>query len=469
MAFSMTREDYESDALSTMTNFIAQEIYRLAVIRQYPDDYSRICRLSRCVENRLAPLRDSVFDSVIDNLAARAVNLIVWGAEAEEFHQQIGEILNSNNDHDDANEAAELIASALTLLNTVFREHEAFPCAIPHQYPPALLSTCFDYFAALDYYHGLAFYPQPNAARNQVTVISAPYFALRPYSKNTVHQSREIIQRIPVPATALASQKGGTRVIEADVPDLFESWIELDFMNPVDEIDYTTELRFRVDMAEPLSDIQVDKLLAQFRLALAAAQRHNRAARMLLAENEAALVEAYRIPRLQTVEYNTLKALYKAELPGLNTSQNAKDYLCGLIIYHQQYVKVRGSDEDITVSWENNADGQTLLTRASHVSAQLSDKYGERGFSAPTLSKGVKLVSKVFHRYLDEFQAGRVQFTVRLNGDQQRKLEQQPSVPDERLHPDDIKQVNEIIARRRKQGRHAQVKQRANGSFVIIG
>ncbi|MBD1559929.1 hypothetical protein HC752_23680 [Vibrio sp. S9_S30] len=89
----------ESNALSDVTNFIAQEIYKLAVIRQYPNECSWILNLSLSISNRLAHLYGEGLDSMLDALKNELVDLIVFGATKAVFEEEVCRVLRENDVH----------------------------------------------------------------------------------------------------------------------------------------------------------------------------------------------------------------------------------------------------------------------------------------------------------------------------------------------------------------------------------
>ena len=91
------REREESNALSDVTNFISQEIYKLAVIKQYPNEYSEIFNLARNITKELTHLFDQGCDPELEALRDTLVDLIVHGATKSDFEGYVCSVLRIKN------------------------------------------------------------------------------------------------------------------------------------------------------------------------------------------------------------------------------------------------------------------------------------------------------------------------------------------------------------------------------------
>lgn len=483
----MEKQDEECDALSEVTNFIAQEIYKLAAIKQFPEECSRICSLSQLISHRLAHLFEQGFDSELEALKNELLNLIVFGATRNDFEAAVGDILREdieelltsckrkqvlvsevkNASFDYEAHEREIKVAAFDVAREVFSKNRGFKSQIPHKYPPCVFGYRYDYLVALEYLYGLSYHSQLNERTNTITVIRPPYESFRPYAKKIFDQCKCIEKQFPVPDTALSKQTGP---IQCDSEDALEAWMAMSIPiqdQPFDIVSKNTELRFKLDLTEPLTNDELDRVLARLRSQISVAQYHNSVANMLLAESEAELIKAHKTPRLETVNFLEMKRLHKASLPDLNSVQQAKAYLCGLIFISEHFLRTTQSENTVTFTWGKNEDGLSTLARYGSISVNLSKIHGEEGFSAGSIESGYKLVKKVFSQHLREFQFGRVQFNTRLNSQQKAKLKSIEPVRLERLHPDDLSRVQELIAKHKEKGRLASVKPQSNGSYVI--
>jgi hypothetical protein len=454
------RHDHnERDALSEIINFIAQEAYKLAVIKQFPDDFSRICTLCRKVERKLNLLYGNGYDSMLQYLTREVVNHIVLRKEKVLFEECVVDILSK--EYFLSNDLRLEVPKEILELYDV---HADFQCCIPHKYEPFILGTKFDYYEALEYFYGLAFNPERKG--NTTIFTQAPYFSIRPYADRIVDRVQCETKEIDVPDTALSKNKGVGRVIYQG-PDVIESWMELGMLPVVSAVDYTTQLHFHVNLSAPITNADLDRIIARLRGDISSVQRNNRDAKIQLAETETELIAAYRTPNLETVDYLTMAEMHKASLPNLKSAENAKDYLCGLILLDEHWVKVKELDDSVSVFWKTNTDGVSILKRRGHLSLKLGNIHREGGFSPAMIERGSKALSKIIHRYTADFQEGRVQFNVRLNTLQRKILNTQESVRLERLHINDRSKVEKEIIYNRNRGRHTSVKARRNGSYVL--
>lgn len=481
------REREECDALSDVTNFIAQEIYKLAVIKQYPNEYSGIFNLARNITKELTHLFDQGFDPELEALRDALVDLIVHGATKSDFEGYVSSVLrikninqlefgsvthnlestdNSDEPFDYEKHEHEIKEAAFGVAKQIFFKNRGFKTTIPHKYPPSVIGYRYDYHEAFEYYYGLYYHSQVDSKTNTTTFYHAPYESFRPYADRIIDQSKCIEREFQVPDTALSKKESLTY----SNSEALQPLCSMDLLRgeqPKESVIKTTEIRFRLDLSEPLSNEELDRALARLRSAISSAQYRNSVASMLLAESEAELIQAYNIPSLKHVEHTEFKRLHKVSLPELNSPHQAKAYLCGLIVLFEHYVRVNSSSDSLSFSWGKNEDGLSTLLRFGAVSIDLSKVHGEEGFSAGSVEKGYKLVKAVFNSHIREFQFGRVQFNARLNAKQREKLKGLDPVRLERLHPDDVSRVQEEIERLKRKGRQAFVKAQINGSYII--
>ncbi|WP_201508317.1 hypothetical protein [Psychrobacter alimentarius] len=480
------RKEQECDALSEVTNFIAQEIYKLAVLKKYPKEYNKIFNLSQSIIKELTHLfGESILD--LETLKATLVDLIVHGATDSDFERNVSSILkidninkleldsfidnsentdNSDKPFDYEKHEHEVKVTAFNVTKQIFFKNKGFKTTITHKYPPSIIGYKYDYHEALEYYYGLYYHSQIDNKTNTMTFYHPPYRSFRPYIDRIIDQSKCIEQEFQVPTTALSRKEALT----CSSSELLQSSCAMTLwrgQQPKESVIKTTEIRFRLDLSEPISNKELDRALAHLRSVISYAQYHNAGASMLLAETETELIQAYNIASLKCVEHTEFKRLHKVSIPKLDSPHQAKTYLCGLIVLFEHYVRVKSSSDSISFSWVKNEDGLTTLSRFSAVSIELSKTHGEEGFSAGSVEKGYKLVKAVFEKHISDFQFRRVQFNARLNTRQRDKLKGLDPVRLEDLHPNDVDKVKEEIEKLKKKGRQASVKAQINGSYIV--
>lgn len=412
----ISQETQKEHALSEITNFIAQEIYRIAVMEHYPDDYYSIQNLSNNVWDKFQSLRDQGIDNLIDNLTSEIINHIVFQRDEDNFDINIKEMIDDEGEcllalvgspdteivanYDYLKHENELKKNVFQIAKELFLEHRNFSCNIPHKYPPHILSCTFDYKLALEHYHGLFFLPMEKG--NTITFTSAPYFSLRPYSTKNISRFKVIIEKVEISNQAL-SKKLQTVIEEVDCtePDLLESYVSLDFakrLNPYNSINYAKKLRCELDTSNPLSEKEIDKFFSQLRAEIVSIQYKNKQCKLLMAESKEELISAYRIPELKSNDWVQIEKLHKVEMPNLETPSHAKNYLLGLILAHRDYINKKNRKLN-----GKGGDGLNLSDRADFLSQELAKNHGEKGFTASMINKGYKLVRKAINSHINDF------------------------------------------------------------------
>lgn len=483
---ALHKEKERCNALSDVTNFIAQEIYKLAVIKQYPNEYSEIFNLAQNITKEFTDQFGQGDFLELEALRDELVDLIVLGATKSDFEESVSSVFRIENIHQlefsSVNDRLENTDNSDDSLDYEKREHEIKVAAygvakqiffkkrdfkkttIPHKYPPRVIGYRFDYHEALNYFYGLYYHAQVGS--KTTTFFLPPYESFRPYANRIVDQSKCIEQEFQVPDTALSKKKSFT-CSNDEVAGALCLMLMLRGEQPVNSVIKATEIRFRLDLSEQLSNEELDRVLDRLRSVISSAQFRNSGANMLLAENEAELIQAHNFPSLKCAEHTEFKRIHKVSLPELNSPHQAKAYLCGLIMLFKHFVRVNSSSDSLSFLWGKNEDGLSTLSRFDAVSKELSKLHGEEGFSAGSVEKGYKLVKEVFNNHINEFQFGRVQFNTRLNANQRGKLKGLEPVRLEWLHPDDVSSVQKEIERLKSKGYQASVKAQINGSYII--
>ncbi|MFB2853114.1 hypothetical protein, partial [Aeromonas veronii] len=99
----------QQNEMMDIAHFISQEAYRLAVIKQYPEDVSRIYNLSKSVRYEILKLfkKNTNIDYAIESIILCAVCYIVTKPPFDEFKNEIRYLINrwwgieSEDDNDD--------------------------------------------------------------------------------------------------------------------------------------------------------------------------------------------------------------------------------------------------------------------------------------------------------------------------------------------------------------------------------
>lgn len=457
-------------ALADITKFIAQEIYKIAVLYQYPNEYNKVFNLAQSITEELADLFGQDFDLELEALIDTLINLIVHRATEPEFKEQVSKALwgddinqqtinctthkqddieNSNPLFEYEKHECEIKMAALDIANKIFSNNRDFNTGIPHIYPPSVIGHWFDYYQALEHYYGLSYIPQqkPKTEKEEIyTYEKAPYRTTRPYADRKIEESHYVTHELPLAISSAEDSGDG---------------------QPIQAVKKIVEIRFRLDLSEPLTNEIVEKVFTRWRISISNAQSINKASSMLCAQSNANSIQARKTPHLACMDITELEWSLAPFLPELDSPFQAKNYLCGLITLFEHYVRATPSPNPRSFSWNKNDDRLTITSRFDVVSKKLSKIHGEDGFSAGSIENGYKLVNSVFKRHIGEFQKGRVQFNISLNKKQRDKLKKLKPVPLENLHESDVVRVQEEIKSHQKKGNQASVKIQENGSYVI--
>ena len=411
----ISQDIQKEHALSEITNFIAQEIYRLAVMEHYPENYSKIKGLSKKIWDKFLNLRDQGIDNLIDNLSSEILDNIVFQIDEDNFDINIKKIIDDEGkcvlalvgspdtkivtNYDYLEHENELKKNAFKTAKEIFLEYRGFNCNIPHKYPPYILSFTFDYRDALEHYDGLSFLQKKQG--NKISIMSPPYFSIRPYSTENISRIKVITEEIEIPNQALSKNLDTVIELDTNTQDLLESYIDLDIyrsLNNCNSVTYISKLRCELDTSKPLSDKEIDKFFSHLRSEIVSIQHKNRQYRLLTAENQQELIDAYQIPQLKCDNWEKIEKLHKIELPDLNTSYHAKNYLLGLVLAHEHYM----NKKKCKLSGKRD-DGLKLSDRADFLSQELAKKHGRKGFTASMINKGYKLVRKAINNHINDF------------------------------------------------------------------
>ncbi|EGQ9820088.1 hypothetical protein [Vibrio alginolyticus] len=475
------RDEHELEtrqALIDVNNFIAQEAYRLAVIKQYPEDYTRIVNLCRMFKRQLFDVFGYDHD-LISHISNQLLDLIILRAEVSVFRKRLQSILLDHLESYPSDVKQEL----REITSNFFKQNRLFQCSIDHRYPPSVLGESFHYDDVLDYYVNLLYISTEKD--NCITHYQRPFNAILPYTSRRVDTIEFEYFQKDVPPTSLVRRiYEGQKCEEISLDRMFwENFYKIKWYLPTKEVNLAAQLNFQLDLSRPITNEELDQILARLRVQICRAQSENSTARMILAETKETLNEAGRAPSLSLPEYTDMAELHKVPVLGLETHKHAKDILCGLIVIEDHYVRTKKKGDTVKVYWKPNPDGCSLLQRQGLLATKLVKKYGGMvvnskvvkedgqidyaGFSPAMIERGRKKLNTLIREHIDYFQKGRVLFDKRLTEHQRNKLSVREDITPENWHDLDRKKVNEVINKHHLKGRTASVKPWDNGAYII--
>ena len=495
-----SQKEIEQNALTITTSFIDQEVYRLAVIQQYPSDYSRIQNLYDNVRMELERFGGHAFDSSnsLDEMIETIINYIVFGINESNFNRKFdaiiaryesmvidddsaSDMMNENDQESIGNpiikDDKELLDGLKAVVRNIFLQHSNFACSIPHVYRPIILALPPDYDCAWQYYYGKEYVAvrSEDGDTTKLSITSPPYWFEPRLSARTFYKFREDTQDVDVPDNALSriiKKTSSDKQISIDRHDYYDSVVHLVETlcseGEINTVTLTTELHFALDMSEPLSNSDVDKFISNVKTNISQANIENINARMILAQSQSELANIYNEPRINATSYEDLMILHKPALPRIITRADASKCILGLKLRYEHWVNIEEINGCRITSWKKNPDKKTLEQRAGTILDEMivgSDE--EIDVSAEMVIDGGRFISVMQHRHIDYFQKGRVQFDVKLSSQQREKLKSLREVSLNEIHQDDIEKVKDRIAFHKEKNIMAVVKERANGSYII--
>lgn len=505
----------DNDELITIINFIEQEAYRLAVIKQYPDDVSRIYNLSKSVRHEIIKLFAKYvhIDPVIEKIILTVVSYIVTKSPFDQFKEEINNLIDKwwefESDYEDNvevkksdNAIEDTVDLRKRLQNVVVnlcKKNQEFQCNIVHKYPVAMFAIELNkgflsdyYHGALEYFYDMKYIPIKHGHlieqedfnhKESMRINRCPYHVFspiveQPQYKNPPYNIDCEYKRVEVPTDALSKMEGNIE-IELSTKNLAKSYLMLQQYRCREQVYLTSELTVRIDVSKALSDNELDRILSCLRSDISNVQESNIISHMCLAKTEDELVARYETSRQHIDNHSTMNVLHSYITPKYIINANARDArdaLGALILISEHFVKYTYRNDEVTVSWNKD---NSLQRNMESLSEELSAKHGRKsfsskegkadysGFSAGMIERGYKELSKLIKTYLDDFQKGRVQFDKKLNQLQRKKLRTEMEISLEQLHPDDRARAESELEKYLKSGRKASIKPLKNGSYVI--
>lgn len=386
-------------ALSAVTNFIAQEIYRLSVMKNDPSDYSSIVNLSFEIQDKFVCLREKLHNNLVEELIDKCIDLIVFQADEYTFDYKIDSILDEIELVDDVRN------DVITTTKCIFTEFANFSSQIIHKYPPSILRYEFDYEDSLNYYYGLEFIMKFDVERQVNISIQPPYFHVLPYENGiiTLKDIDTSIHQIPKEAISLKLNKQEKITIDSENHKLVNSYCDLfvaKSMNNNDSVNFHDKLRFEIDLSTPITKTALEKFITHLRSEVANLQNNNRNSKLLMAKNEHELLAASNIPNIEQDNFLKLINMHTVDIPNLKTSSQAKNYLLGLIMVQEMFVNGKGRNK----IWKKKTDKITIETRADLLSEKLARIHRNEGFAPGMVKKGYKLVRSAMNELHHEFE-----------------------------------------------------------------
>ena len=475
------REEHNLSALAEVRNIIAQEIYKISVVKQYPDEFLRIIELYQTVSKKIDAAGISNESESLYTFKKELVNCVVEEQNGSEFRENLTPIINTIAKEEE-------IAGRLKKITVdVFKSNRNFNSTIPHRYPPKLLLEWHEYIDIYGFYHNGnheikntrekakddSSFIEKGEYISVITSYSIPVTVVRPYARRLLTTSKST-KNIEIPSNAF-SKDLTPKVFHVRNPlDMKKAKI-LYLKNNTDtsHVKITTELNFSINLQEPISQNDMEIIISKIRLQISSEQYFNSQSFQVIASTDDEINYAFDFGELSVPSYGEMDLIMSANKPEIPNFRVALKLLAGLCLMQETSLILNKSSGYYTWSKRKNIKSSTevdllrnklnkkFVTEKSRQTSvdEIKNNYINEGYTQ--VLDGVK-------HYLKLFQHKRVQFDVSLNKEQRLALKGAPEINLDDLHYDDIERTKKKISAHKEKGRNASVRVRENGSYVII-
>lgn len=472
-------------ALAEVRNIIAQEIYKISVVKQYPDEFLRIIELYQNVSKKIVAVGIIDESESLYRFKRKLVNCVVEEQSASECRENLIPIINTIAEENYGKEK-ETAISLKKILSEVFKSNRGFNSTIPHKYPPELLIEWRDYIDIYEFYHNKNYeskhirekvkddssFMEKGEYRNVITFYPPPVTIVRPYARRLLSTS-ELNETIEVPMSAYSKDRKPKIFVAENPLDMKKAnLLYMASYNDVSYVKVTKELKFSINLQEPISQNDLELIISNIRTQISLAQRFNSLSLQLIATTDDEINHAFDIEELSVPSYGEKELIMSAKKPEIPDFKVALKVLAGLLFMQKTSLILNKSSGCYT--WRKRK-GTKISTEIDILRIELNKKFTtEENINTNAdeiknnyLSEGYKQVLDGVNYHLQSFQHKRVQFDVTLNAEQRLALKDAPEINLNDLHDDDIELAKKKISAHKKQGRDASVRIRKNGSYVI--
>lgn len=479
------RQERNLSALAEVRNIIAQEIYKISVVKQYPDEFLRIIELYQNVSKKTVAAGITDESESLYRFKRELVNCVVEEQSASECRESLIPIINTiaEENYDKEEETA---TSLKKISSEVFKSNRGFNSTIPHKYPPELLIEWRDYIDIYEFYYNKNYefkhtrekvkddssFMEKGEYITVTTSYPTPVTIVRPYARRllTISESKETIE---VPISAYSKDRT-PKVFDAENPLDMKKAILLYMASYTDisHVEITKELKFSINLQEPISQNDLELIISRIRSRVSLAQHFNSQSLQIIASTDDELNHAFDIEELSAPSYGEKELIMSAKKPEIPDFRVALKVLTGLSLMQKTSLMLNKSLGCYT--WRKRK-GIKISTEIDILRFELNKKFTtEENINTNAdeiknnyLNEGYKQVLDGVNCHLELFQHKRVQFDVTLNAEQRLALKGAPEINLDDLHDDDIERAKKKISAHKKQGRDASVRIRKNGSYVI--
>ncbi|EHI9240819.1 hypothetical protein J9100_002059 [Vibrio vulnificus] len=464
-----------------LVNFIGHEVYRAALLTQYPDEYNRILGLNNEVISELKATNCNEMQYEIDELTYVIVNAIVLEYPYEKLREKINSIANRVYpdeflDEDDIlKEKLEVeIKRILQVAKRLYSSHTNWCTNIHHRCMPAGLMPVGDFEDVIAYIDSKGYIARKEMTADGElceTLTSPPVGSIMMFGdepKYRIHSKKTDL--VPIPETSLFD-----RYIRPDTPPKeklkcnetqYKAMAHLSFIdNRITHVDFTHSLSVKIDLSSPMSKRELELFMSDIHQKITDHQNMNMNSAMLLAEDLEQLENVYKREDLGQFDLANHMSLTKYPIQGVSSFTDVKNALLGLMAWHEHFTKTGG---DHTLIYEKASRHQDESFVAVSERFTNEDSGGvKKGFGLNTIKKGYSVISVAIQHELAKQRYGRYQ-ERKMSTERKKALENAPTVSFSELHDNDKGAVNARLKSLKSRGYEGLIKQHADGSIWIV-
>lgn len=472
---------YESMMFVSLVNFIGHEVYRAAVLTQYPDEYNRILSLNNEVKSALKSLHCNVLHDDLDGLIYPIVNSIVLGHPFEELEEKINSVANLaypdeilDKDIDIKTLLREEAIQVLQVAKMLHDSHASWRTDIYHRCMPAELITELNLKDVIGYVDSKAYLSREEMTEDGMisTYLTSPPFdsvmMFGDKAKYSIQSQKTDL--VPIPITSLFD-----RYIRSASPpkeklkcteSQYQALIPLNFIDKeVTHVEFTQSLNLKVDLSSPMSKRELELLMSELHHKIVNHQTLNRKSALLLAENLEEVDNAGLNIDLGEFDLANHMNLTKYQIQGVSSFTDVKRALLGLMAWHKHFIKA-GSDHRLIYEKANRHQDDSFEAVTKQFIDANTDKV-KKGYGLNTIKKGYSVISVAIQRELIKQRDGRYQ-ERKISAERKKALENASVIPASYLHSNDKQVVKARLNRLASRGYEGELKQHEDGSIWVV-
>lgn len=482
-------ENNRKNALTAIRDLLAKEVYKLAVIKQFPEEFTRIIEIYADISRTFQFLSDYTDSETLNRFKEVIFDCVVvrppMAALKTRLQNGVDYLKRSIEEPDD-----KLSTQLKKGVNGIFNNYKTFQSSIPYRYPPALLIHWHDYISL---YRELQRWEEKSGFDRvwddffdggYITQITSPVSVtdhIRSYDSYLPISFHYATEQVDIPENAYYRHAVpfSPDISKAEMEEVMMMQFQ-DNYSPLRHVEIKNELNFSIRLNPDMTQAHVDEIVEHVRYQLSRGHNANLEAEKQLACDQSTFMRISSASKLNEPDFADLRLLQSARLIKIDNLAQGIKYVYGLALLQEAYLEWH-QEKSCELSWYRwkRRTGQRLEILAEKVAEKIEtavlrnnrDKKYRHDIRLPTASmikNSYDEVSVEIQKHIDQFQFGRLQMQKRLNPVQMRKLMDTPEILLSQLHEEDSDIARQRIAELTRKGKTASIRRRENGSFVIV-